>query len=123
MTNLEIEPRGVERSPFPRSGNQVALSYVLSHRHQPLRYMPIDGKIAVSVVHDNHLTVTLEPIAEDHPSVEHGMDFLAGFRGDINAGMRHDGREAGMTNLAEGNGHAPPCRPGEYASGAGEAER
>src|SRR5260221_6387490 len=85
--------------------------------------MPIDGKIAVSVVNDNHFAVSPEPIAEDHTTVEDRVDPLTDRSRDIDSRVRDDGVEAGMTHVPERHGESAMNRPGELTVAPREAER
>src|SRR5882724_6569122 len=70
VPDFKVQTRGLEGPAFSGAGDRLRLMDVLPRDDQPFRDMPIDGKIAVSVVNDNHFAVSPEPIAEDHTTVE-----------------------------------------------------
>src|SRR5260221_14654225 len=84
--------------------------------------MPIDGKIAVSVVNDNHFAVSPEPIAEDHTTVEDRVDPLTDRSRDIDPRVRDDGVEAGMTHVPERHGESALNGPTELTAAPLEAQ-
>src|SRR5207247_1460844 len=84
--------------------------------------MTVNRKVGISVIDHDHLTVPLEPVAEDDAPFEDGAHGLARGCGDIDAGMRHLGAETRVTHVAERDREPTPGGPLQLTALARETQ-
>src|SRR5215510_1493841 len=111
VTHLEVEPRPGERSRIAHRADPLSLPHVLALLRLDVGDVGVERVVLVAVVHDDQVTVPLEPSRIDDVAAVHRQDFTANRRLDVDSVPESPGAESRMHLRAEPRDDPPLRRP------------
>src|SRR5262245_46385496 len=112
---LEIEPGARRRAGISDRPDALPLANRVPLLHVDLRDMRVEREQLVPVIHDDEVSVTLEPACKCDLPGQHGLDARALGRLYVNTVAERTGPEPRMHLRAERGGDLPRGRPGQAA--------
>src|SRR5215471_2763065 len=111
VTHLEVEPRPGERSRIAHRADSLSLPHVLALLRLDVGDVGVERVVLVAVVHDDQVTVPLEPSRIDDVTAVHRQHFPADRRLDVDSVPESPGAESRMYLRAEPCDDPPLRRP------------